>query len=90
MSKTKKGKKPVGDEYWGKRPINKRLVSSGPKAKRDGIQRERAIAKREIDLVLDEEVDDVNLIVDIEDMVFNEDLPKTAYTCFKCEAKKNL
>lgn len=46
MSKTKKGAKPPGWEYWGKRPIGS--GASGTKNKRDGIQRERAKAKREL------------------------------------------
>ena len=40
MSKTKKGKKPIGFEYWGKRPL-----FDNPK-KQEGIQRERSILKR--------------------------------------------
>lgn len=46
MSRTKKGKKSPGQEYWGKRPISMSCVTNGTKDKRDGIQRERAILKR--------------------------------------------
>jgi hypothetical protein len=45
MSRTKKGKKPIGYDYWGKRPIGS--GSSGTSNKRDGIQKERAALKRE-------------------------------------------
>lgn len=46
MSKTKKGKKPVGWDYWGKRPIG--MGDQGTKGKRTGIQKERAKLKREV------------------------------------------
>lgn len=45
MSKTKKGKKPPGFDYWGKRPLG--FGDHGTEGKRSGIQRERAIKKRE-------------------------------------------
>ena len=45
MSRTKKGKKPIGFDYWGKRPIGG--GANGTKNKRDGIQKERAATKRE-------------------------------------------
>jgi hypothetical protein len=57
MSRTKKGKKPPGWDYWGKRPLelgafgrpkNKR------KAKQEQIQRERSILKRELKREKDE------------------------------------
>lgn len=46
MARTKKGKKPVGWDYWGKRPIGS--GANGTKNKRVGIQKERAKAKREL------------------------------------------
>ncbi|MCX9024635.1 MAG: hypothetical protein OIN85_00900 [Candidatus Methanoperedens sp.] len=45
MSRTKKGKKGAGWEYWGKRPL--RGGGRGTKGKRDGIQVERAKLKRQ-------------------------------------------
>ncbi len=48
MSRTNNGKKPPGWEYWGKRLALRFSVSKGTKGKRDEIQRERAILKREI------------------------------------------
>lgn len=44
MSRTKKGKKSVGWDYWGKRPLG--FGASGTKNKRVGIKRERAANKR--------------------------------------------
>jgi hypothetical protein len=59
MSRSKKGSKGPGWDYWGKReglgygadgrPINKR------KEKQAGIQRERAIAKRKLKKELEDE-----------------------------------
>lgn len=46
MARTKKGKKPVGWDYWGKRPIG--MGATGTENKRLGIQKERAILKREV------------------------------------------
>lgn len=46
MARSKKGKKPPGWDYWGKRPLG--WGDHGTKGKRDGIQRERAINKRKI------------------------------------------
>jgi hypothetical protein len=51
MSRTKKGKKPPGWDYWGKRPLE--LGAFGKrknkrKAKQEQIQRERSILKREL------------------------------------------
>jgi hypothetical protein len=40
MSRTKKGKKSPGWDYWGKRPIGS--GDHGTKGKRSGIQKERA------------------------------------------------
>jgi hypothetical protein len=45
MSRTKKGKKPPGWDYWGKRPIG--MGDHGTKGKRVGIQKERAKLKRD-------------------------------------------
>jgi hypothetical protein len=47
MSRTKKGKKPPGWDYWGKRPLG--FGSSGTKGKRTGIKRERAQAKQALE-----------------------------------------
>jgi hypothetical protein len=44
MSRTKKGKKPPGYDYWGKRPLG--FGGHGTKGKRDGIQKERAQGKQ--------------------------------------------
>lgn len=44
MSRTKKGKKGPGFDYWGKRPIG--MGDHGTKGKRAGIQKERAKAKQ--------------------------------------------
>jgi hypothetical protein len=47
MSRTKKGTKHKwADLYWGKRPLG--YGAQGTKSKRVGIQRERAILKREV------------------------------------------
>lgn len=46
MGKTKKGKKPPGWDYWGKRPIG--FGANGTKKKRIGIKKERAKLKREV------------------------------------------
>ena len=46
MSRSKKGKKPVGWDYWGKRPIGG--GANGTENKRVGIQKERAKGKREV------------------------------------------
>jgi hypothetical protein len=46
MSRTKKGSKKPGWDYWGKRPIG--LGASGTAAKRTGIQKERAAKKRAV------------------------------------------
>lgn len=46
MSRTRKGKKPIGSDYWGKRPIG--FGSSGTKEKRLGIKKERAVLKEEL------------------------------------------
>lgn len=43
MSRSKKGKKSPGWDYWGKRPIGS--GANGTKAKRIGIKRERAKLK---------------------------------------------
>lgn len=45
MSRTRKGKKPSGWDYWGKRPIG--MGAHGTKEKRIGIKRERAILKEQ-------------------------------------------
>ena len=46
MSRTKKGKKSPGSEYWGKRPLG--WGANGTKDKRIGIKKERAIEKRKL------------------------------------------
>jgi hypothetical protein len=46
MSRTKKGKKPPGHDYWGKRPLS--FGDHGTKGKRVGIKIERAKAKQEL------------------------------------------
>lgn len=46
MSRTKKGTKSPGHDYWGKRPL--KFGDHGTKGKRVGIQRERAIEKRKL------------------------------------------
>jgi len=51
LSRTKRGKKPCGWDYWGKRPLGYG-AGGKPKSKRkdkqEGIQRERSILKREL------------------------------------------
>jgi hypothetical protein len=44
MSRTKKGKKSPGYDYWGKRPLG--FGDHGTRGKRIGIKKERAIAKQ--------------------------------------------
>lgn len=46
MSRTKKGKKPPGWDYWGKRPIG--WGERGTKNKRVGIKIERAKLKAKL------------------------------------------
>lgn len=46
MTRTKKGKKPVGWDYWGKRPFG--FGASGTKDKRIGLKKQRAALKIEI------------------------------------------
>lgn len=50
MSRSKKGKKAPGTEYWGSREITKGgpSSSSGTQDKRIGIQKERANSKRNL------------------------------------------
>jgi hypothetical protein len=48
MSRTKKGSKSPGQEYWGKRPLNLGCTDQDRKNKRIGVQMERAILKREL------------------------------------------
>ena len=55
MSRTKKGKKPVGWDYWGKRPIG--MGIQGTKNKRVGVQKERAILKRQLKKKINEDLD---------------------------------
>lgn len=49
MSRTKKGSKGPGHEYWGRRPLNNSGCDLGTKNKRIGIQKERARTKSETD-----------------------------------------
>lgn len=46
MSRTKKGKKPAGWDYWGRRPLG--FGAAGTKDKRVGIKRERAKLKQSL------------------------------------------
>lgn len=46
MSRTKKGKKAPGYDYWGKRPLG--MGDHGTKGKRLGLKKERAIAKQKL------------------------------------------
>jgi hypothetical protein len=46
MSLTRKGKKPSGFEYWGKRPGNKHGATPGPETKRRTHKAERREGKR--------------------------------------------
>lgn len=48
MSRTKKGSKGPGYEYWGKRPLKASHPGGGTKNKRVAIQRERAVGKRSV------------------------------------------
>jgi hypothetical protein len=54
MSRTKKGSKSPGWDYWGKRPLGYGAggrPSGKRKEKQNGIQRERSISKRELNRV---------------------------------------
>lgn len=55
MSRSKKGKKPPGYDYWGKRPLG--YGDHGTKGKRVGIQRERAQEKQKLRKTKKEEDD---------------------------------
>jgi hypothetical protein len=46
LSRTKKGKKSPGWDYWGKRPLG--FGDSGTKGKRIGLKKERALAKQKL------------------------------------------
>lgn len=46
MSRTKKGKKPCGWDYWGKRPLG--MGDHGTRGKRVGIKKERAVANQKL------------------------------------------
>jgi hypothetical protein len=52
VSRTKKGSKPPGWDYWGKRPLGYGAGGKRPAGKRKekqaGIQRERTILKRKL------------------------------------------
>lgn len=51
MSRTKKGSKPPGWDYWGKRPLGYGAAGrpkNKRKEKQEQKQRERAILKREL------------------------------------------
>lgn len=47
MSRTRKGTKPAGYEYWSRRPFNRHGQGPGPDAKRRTHRAERQQAKRE-------------------------------------------
>lgn len=59
MSRTKKGTKAPGNEYWGRREGLKYGATGKPKSKRAekqaGKQRERAILKRKLKMEIDSE-----------------------------------
>jgi hypothetical protein len=46
MSRTKKGKKGSGHDYWGKRPLG--FGDHGTKGKRLGLKKERSQAKQKL------------------------------------------
>lgn len=46
MSRTKKGKKSPGYDYWGRRPLG--FGDHGTRGKRVGIKRERAASKQNL------------------------------------------
>ena len=48
MTRTKRGSKPIGYEYWSARPGNKHGQAPGKDAKRKTKRAERRIAKAEI------------------------------------------
>lgn len=50
MSRSRHGRKPPGWDYWGRRPLQLGAGGRRGKAneKRNGIQRERAILKRDL------------------------------------------
>lgn len=47
MSRSKKGAKAPGWDYWGKRPLDKNSPVPGTKGKRIGVKRERSALKRD-------------------------------------------
>ena len=47
MSRTRKGKKAPGTEYWSRRPFNKHGQIPGPFAKKRTHKRERQDGKKE-------------------------------------------
>lgn len=49
MSRTRKGRKAPGFEYWGPRPGNKHGGTPGPAKKDETHRRERRQGKRECD-----------------------------------------
>jgi hypothetical protein len=46
MSRTKRGEKSSGFEYWGKRPAKIRFADPGPENKKITHRQERAVQKR--------------------------------------------
>lgn len=46
MSRTNKGKKGPGNDYWGKRPLG--MGDHGTRDKRIGIKKERAQARQKL------------------------------------------
>lgn len=58
MSRTKKGKKPPGAEYWGKRPIARNHgANPGPETKKLTHRMERIEGKNQIKRELKDESD---------------------------------
>lgn len=48
MSRSQRGEKPAGYEYWGKRPKNNSGQAPGPKTKKRTHKAERRQAKKEL------------------------------------------
>lgn len=48
MSRSQRGEKPVGHEYWGRRPKNKNGQAPGAEVKKRTHKTERRQAKKEL------------------------------------------
>lgn len=68
MSRTKRGKKPCGWDYWGKRPLGYGAGGKDKaKEKQIGIQRERSINKRNTQKEIEQAFQDISDSLEDED-----------------------